>query len=147
VLSWSVRHPAGWFVWQLALVGLVALLASGVRFGPVVRSIPRRRRSALEHVRALATALAAARGHDVAVGAIVRGLRRRLAPASHRGAPSRPARDDWQAWLDSLVRHAPTAKAEDRARVLRRLASANQPNAAVRAAANAVEDLWEELRP
>lgn len=147
VLDWSVGHPGGWFVWQLAIVGLLALLASGVRFGPIVQGIPRTRRSALEHVRALATALAAARGHDVAIGAIVRGLRRRLAPVSRPGAPSRATRDDSRAWLESLVRHAPTAKAEERAMVLVQLSSTNQPGAAVRVAANAVEDLWEELRP
>ena len=34
-LSWSTRSPWGWLVWQLAAVGVIALLASGIRFGPV----------------------------------------------------------------------------------------------------------------
>ena len=54
--------------------------------GRSARGIERRRRSPLEHVRALATALAAARGHDVAVrshraGASAPALPRRAGPA------------------------------------------------------------------
>ena len=87
--DWSLRSPWGWAVWQLVLVGVIALIAAGVRFGPARRIIERRRRSPLEHVRALATALAAARGHDVAVRLIVQGLHRRLGHAGkvERGGP------------------------------------------------------------
>ncbi|MGH7578540.1 MAG: DUF4350 domain-containing protein, partial [Gemmatimonadales bacterium] len=51
-LDWSIRSPWGWAVWQLLAVGVVALVASGVRFGPVRSAIERRRRSPMEHVRA-----------------------------------------------------------------------------------------------
>ena len=61
-LGWSRRSPWGWAVWQLAVVGLLALLFGAVRFGPARAGITRTRRSPLEHVRALATALSAAGG-------------------------------------------------------------------------------------
>lgn len=146
LLSWSARNPFGWMAWQLAAVGLIALLTGVVRFGPVRAGIPRARRSPLEHVRALATALSAARGHEVAIGAIVRGLRRRLSPAGSPRAEPR-ARDDWRPWLDSLVTHAPTPRARQSAEALRRAADSPEPDSAVLAAANAVEDLWKDVRP
>src|SRR5439155_27282967 len=73
VLAWSLRSPWGWAAWQLAAVGLLALGFGAVRFGPPRAGLEPRRRSPLEHVRALATALAAAGGHDVAVAALVPG--------------------------------------------------------------------------
>lgn len=145
-IAWSVRHPAGWMIWQLIAVGLLALLASGVRLGPVRAAIPRQRRSPLEHVRALATALAAARGHREAVAAMVRGLRRRLA-ATPAGAS---ARDDWRPWLDHLVTHAPNARVRESAERLQRVANDSQQaisETAVLGAAHAVEDVWHSLRP
>lgn len=145
VLAWSRSSPFGWMAWQLTVVALLALAAAGVRFGPVRRAIPRTRRSSREHVRALATALAAARGHEVAIGAIVRGLRRRLAPAG-RGTPP-PGRDDWRPWLDSLARHAPTPGARASAEALRRAVDFPDTDRAVLDAANAVEDLWTTARP
>src|SRR4029079_12465393 len=60
VWAWSLRSPWGGAAWQLLLAVALALAASAVRFGPPRRVIERRRRSALEHVRALANALAAA---------------------------------------------------------------------------------------
>ena len=141
--DWSRRHPLGWLTWQLLLVALLALVAGAIRFGPVRRSIPRQRRSSLEHVRALAIALAAARGHQTAIGAMVRGLRRRLAAAS---APASP-RDDWRAWLIALVARAPNARARIHAERLQQLADAPDSETAVLSAANAVEDLWHALRP
>ncbi len=140
-LAWSWRSPWGWAVWQLAGVGLLALLAGAVRFGPPRTAIVRRRRSPAEHVRALATALAAARGHDVAIGAIVNGLRRRLSPAG-----SQP-RADRQAWLGALAAGARTPRAKTAVQLLARLAQPPQPAESVLRAAYAVEDLWEELRP
>ncbi len=68
-------------------VGVIALLFGAVRFGPPRPAIPRKRRSPLEHVRALATALAAAHGHDVAVATIIRGL----APPTLPGRTNRSA--------------------------------------------------------
>jgi hypothetical protein len=141
VFAWSLRSPWGWAVWQLVVVGLIALLAGAFRFGPPKLVINRRRRSPLEHVRALATALAAAHGHDVAVGAIVQGLRRRLSPAGQR------TRGDWRHWLDHLVENVRTPRARDAARTLKALTKPPQPAIGVLHAANAVEDLWEELRP
>ena len=139
-LDWSTRSPWGWMAWQLAAVGVVALVASGVRFGPVRSAIERRRRSPMEHVRALATALAAARGHDVAVRLMVQGLRRRLS----RGG--RPAGADLEAWLAGLGDSVRSAKGREALEVL--AAATRSPDAAsVLAAGNAVETLWEELKP
>ncbi|MGH7701604.1 MAG: hypothetical protein ACREMO_00780 [Gemmatimonadales bacterium] len=140
-LAWSRSSPWGWAVWQLAGVGLLALLAGAIRFGPPRTAIVRRRRSPSEHVRALATALAAARGHDVAIGAIVNGLRRRLSPA---GAQPRA---DRQTWLTALAAGARTPRAQAAVHTLARLARPPQPAESVLGAAYAVEDLWEELRP
>jgi hypothetical protein len=140
-LSWSLRSPWGWAAWQVAVVGLLGLVAAGVRFGPVRTVIERRRRSPLEHVHALATALAATKGHDVAVRLMVQGLRRRLS------ASRRSGRDALEAWLDGL---APALRTErgraalaDLTRLTRREPSADE----VLRAANDVETLWEELKP
>jgi hypothetical protein len=140
-LAWSRHSPLGWGMWQLAVVGVLALLAGAVRFGPPRRVLPRKRRSPLEHVRALATALAAAHGHDVAIGAIVEGLRRRLLPPGQRG------RGDWHAWLAHLAEHVESPRARDAARTLTTLTRPGQLPEGVLRAANAVEDVWEELRP
>ena len=139
-LSWSTRSPWGWLVWQLAAVGVIALLASGVRFGPVRTAIERRRRSPMEHVRALATALAAARGHDVAVRLMIQGLRRRLS----RGARATPDLEAWLAELGPAVRTPRGREALDSlSAMIRRSPDADS----VLVAANAVETLWEELKP
>jgi hypothetical protein len=139
--AWTMRSPWGWAIWQVAVVGLLALLAAGVRFGPVRSAIERRRRSPLEHVRALATALAAASGHDVAVRLIVQGLRRRL---SHAGRSTRGESTAWLAGLTPVVRTSRGhAALETLTTITRRPASADD----VLAAANAVEALWEEVKP
>ena len=141
-IAWTLRSPWGWGVLQLAAVGVLALLAAGVRFGPVRPGIPRRRRSPLEHVRALATALAAARGHDVAVGLLVQGLRRRLAPAG-----ALPPRGEASAWLEGL---APAVRTEHGRAALATLTAVVQapagPDDVVRAA-DAVDTLRQELIP
>jgi hypothetical protein len=141
LLGWSRRSPWGWAVWQLAVVGLLLLAVGAIRFGPVRHVIVRRRRSPLEHVRALATALAAARGHDVAIGAIVRGLQRRLHPASRQG------RTEWRAWVERLTAQLRSPRAQEAARTLQSLTRPGQPSEGVLQAANAVEDVWQELRP
>jgi hypothetical protein len=138
-VAWSLRSPWGWAMWQVAAVGLLALLAGAVRFGPPLFRVDRQRRSPLEHVRALATALAAARGHDVAIGSIVQGLRRRLHPAG------RAPRESWQAWLDQLADQVRSRRAVDAIQTLRTLTRPGQSQEGVLRAANAVEDVWEEL--
>jgi hypothetical protein len=138
-LDWSRRSPWGWAMWQLVGVGLLALAAAAVRFGQPVRLSERQRRSPLEHVRALATALAAARGHDVAIGLIVRGLRRRL------GGRQPVRREDWRNWLDRLPQSVTTPRALEARATLASLTRPGQPAAGVLRAADAVEDLWEEL--
>ena len=138
LLRWSRRSPWGWAAWQLAVVGLLALLAGAVRFGPIRSLSTRRRRSPLEHVNALATALSARGGHDVAIAALVRGLRRRL-------APTQPAAADPGPWLRELVERAPTPTAKEQAGTLLALSAPGQSGPAVLMAANAVEDLWEEM--
>jgi hypothetical protein len=140
-LDWSLRSPLGWAAWQLAVIGLLVLFAGAVRFGPPRTVVERRRRSPLEHVRALATALAAARGHDVAIAAIVLGLRRRLLPAGER------PRGDWRPWVAQLAANVRTPRARAAARTLQSLTRPGQPAQSVLQAANAVEDVWQELRP
>ena len=140
-LDWSTRSPWGWMVWQLAAVGVVALVASGIRFGPVRSAIERRRRSPMEHVRALATALAAARGHDVAVRLMIQGLRRRLS----RGG--RPAVADLDAWLAGLGDSVRSLRGREALEVLTSATRGTADAASVLAAGNAVETLWEELKP
>jgi hypothetical protein len=139
--DWMLGSPWGWGILQLGAVGVLALLAAGVRFGPIRAGIERRRRSPLEHVRALATALAAARGHDVATGLIVQGLRRRLSRAG------RIPRGEIGPWLDGLGSAVRTprgrAALDTLTTITRRPATAGD----VRDAADAVETLWEELTP
>jgi hypothetical protein len=141
VLEWSARTPWGWAVWQAAAVSVLALLFGAIRFGPARSGIERRRRSPLEHVRALARALSAARGHDMAIAALVRGLRRRVVPPAIR------ARGDAAAWLGQLDGSLLSPRGRESLDGLRSLTRPGQPSVGVLRAANAVEDLWEELRP
>lgn len=140
VLAWSRNSPWGWLVWQAAAVGVLALLFGAIRFGVPRPGIGRIRRSSLEHVRALATALAAARGHDVAIAAIVRGLRRRLLP------PALRSRGDWRQWLARLGASTRSPSARAALTTLESLTRPGQPSDAVLRAAHAVEDLWEDQR-
>ena len=141
-IAWSRRSPWGWAVWQLLAVGLLALLASGIRFGQARPGILRARRSPLEHVRALAVALSAARGHDEAIAAIVRGLRRRLVPPALRARKA-----DWRLWLAELDRPASSPQVRASLASLSALTRPGQPSSSVLRAANAVEDLWQDLKP
>jgi hypothetical protein len=141
ILSWSRQAPLGWILWQMAVVGLIALLAAMVRSGPT-RSLPGpSRRSALEHVGALAHALAATKGHDVAVVALVRGLRRRLS------TDGRPVLEDPRGWLEGLRDRVRSGNARRAVARLLELTRSGQGAAEVLAAANAVEEIWQELRP
>ncbi len=140
-VAWSRQSPWGWIVWQLVIVGALALLFGAVRFGPALAGISRRRRSSLEHVHALANALSAAHGHDQAIAALVRGLQRRLAPPAMRG------RTDWREWLRQLVARNTAPDLSAPLATLESLTVPGQPAASVLRAADAVEELWQKLRP
>jgi hypothetical protein len=87
---------AGWGVLQLGAIGMLALLFAGVRLGSPVPPVPPRRRSSLEHVRALASAYLAADTRSRAADLIIEGLRLRV------GARNA---DDLNARLSSLAAH------------------------------------------
>jgi hypothetical protein len=146
LLSWSARSPWGWAGWQLAAVGLLGLMAAAVRFGPVRPSTERRRRSPLEHVRALATVLAAAKGHDLAVLLMVQGLRRRLS-RSPRAAAGPGLRADPRPWLKDLARHIGSGPTPEAVASLAALMDRPQGAEGVLRAANVVEDVWQDLKP
>jgi len=141
VLGWLVGTPGGWAITQLVGVLVVGLAVAGVRFGPARRGVATRRRSPLEHLEALAAGLEGAAGADTAVTLTVSGLRRRLG----RTGLLRP--DEQRSWLAALELALPTARARDAVRRLQRIIT--QPGGAERAlaAAQAAEDVWEELRP
>jgi uncharacterized protein DUF4350 len=140
-LAWLAGTPAGWAILQLAAVLLAALAVAAVRFGPARPVIDVRRRSALEHLEALAAGLEGAAGVDTAVALTVDGLRRRL------GRTGQLRVGDEQAWLATLEAVLPTSRAREAARRIQR--TMQQPGGAERvlAAAQAVEDVWEELHP
>jgi len=143
--EWALRSPVGWAILQLVAVGLVWLAVTAVRFGPARAVIERRRRSPLEHLEALAAGLEGAEETGVAVQRIVAGLRRRLSRTGHVGGA------DLNAWLESVSLATTTPRG--RGAVLRLRAILNQLNQRggapeqVLATAQAVEDVWEELRP
>ncbi|MEO8295457.1 MAG: DUF4350 domain-containing protein [Gemmatimonadota bacterium] len=141
IMKWSTQSPWGWAIWQLAIVGVIALIASAIRFGAPRSVIDRRRRSPLEHVRALATALSAAGGSRVAVDLMVRGLRRRLSPGGHS------ARGDPQAWLESLAQNVRSTRSRQAVRTLLKFTRRAPGSDNVLRAAYAVEDVWQDLKP
>jgi hypothetical protein len=139
--QWLIGTPGGWALLQVVGVLLLALAAAAVRFGPPQAVVERRRRSPLEHVDALAAGLEGAHGADVAVRLVVSGLRRRLA---RLGAAS--SGDD-QAWLAALERASATSAGRQSVRRLERCVREPGGDERVLAAAQAVEDVWEELHP
>ncbi len=136
--------PGGWALLQLAIAAVIALGAAAVRFGPALSVIERRRRSALEHLDALAVGLERAGGDEEAVSLIVEGLRRRL---SRTGSAPRGQGRDVSAWLDSLALAARSREARDSVARLGRIMSERDGDERVLTAATAVEDVWEALRP
>lgn len=139
--TWLWRSPAGWAILQLTAVTLVWLAVTAVRFGPAQAVIERRRRSPLEHLDALATGLEGANGADTAVDLILSGLRRRLSRTGQAGG------GDVASWLAALELALPTARGRAAARVLQRLRKDTGGAERVLAAAQAVEDVWQDLRP
>ena len=140
--SWLRGNPAGWAILQLIAVALAWLAMTSVRFGPALSVIERRRRSPLEHLEALGAGLESAVDTDTAIERLALGLRRRLSRAGHVGD------GNVLLWLEGLelamrgpqgraavrrLHHLLTARVRDEQRVL--------------LAAQAVEDVWEELRP
>ncbi len=142
--SWLRGNPAGWAILQLIAVGLAWLAMTAVRFGPALSVIERRRRSPLEHLDALGAGLESAADADTAVQRLALGLRRRLSRAG--GVP--PDNRNLLPWLESLelAMRGPQGRAAVR-RLQHHLTARDRDEQRVLAAAQAVEDVWEELRP
>jgi uncharacterized protein DUF4350 len=147
-LGWLRTSPAGWAILQLVAIGLVWLAMNAVRFGPARSVIERRRRSPLEHLEALGAGLESAGGTDTAVQRLALGLRRRLSRAGH------VANGNVGPWLEGLELAMRGAKGRAAVRRLHQLVTARDRQSAagsdparVLHAAQAVEDVWEELRP
>lgn len=128
--AWAIGSGTGLALVHLLLVAAAALVVRGRRLGPSRELAEPSRRSTAEHVRALATALAAARGRRTAVLLLVRGLRRRLGDTG-RG------RDD-AAWLAHAAQSARTPAAASAFATLAALQAAPD-DAAVLAAARAAD--------
>ena len=141
LVGWLLRAPVGWALLQLVAVLLIALAVVGVRFGPARAVIERRRRSPIEHLEALAAGLEGAAGVDTSVALTVSSLRRRL------GRAGVLALGEQRSWLSALELALPSATGRNAVRRLQRIL--NQPGGPERAlaAAQAVEDVWTELRP
>jgi len=141
--SWLRNSPTGWAVLQLVAVGLVWLALTAVRFGPARSVIERRRRSPLEHLEALAAGLESADDGDTAVQRLALGLRRRLSIGRVRAND-----ENVVPWLESLELATRGPKGRAAVRRLRNfLTVRDRDPARVLHAAQAVEDVWEELRP
>jgi len=141
--AWLRASPAGWAVLQVIAVALVWLAVTAVRFGPARAVIERRRRSPLEHLEALAAGLESAAAVDTAVQRLVSGLRRRLNRTGQIGS------GDLEPWLESLGLAMRGPRGRAAVRRLRQLVTQHNGSGGGRvlAAAQAVEDVWEELRP
>lgn len=142
--SWLRSSPAGWAILQLIAVALVWLAMTAVRFGPARSVIERRRRSPLEHLEALGAGLESAADADTAIQRLALGLRRRLSRAGHLGS------GNVLSWLEGLELAMRGPKGGAAVRRLHHLLTVRDREAAparVLHAAQAVEDVWEELRP
>jgi len=143
--EWLVSAPAGWALLQVVAVLLVWLGVAAVRFGPAQRGIDSRRRSPLEHVDALAAGLegGAPGSADVAIQLVVQGLARRL------GRSGRVVAASSSDWLAALAVSLVSPRGRAAVRVLQSVVDQRGSPDAVRLleAAQAVEDVWQELRP
>jgi hypothetical protein len=140
--SWLRSNPAGWAILQLIAVALAWLAMTAVRFGPALSVIERRRRSPLEHLEALGAGLESAADTDTAIERLALGLRRRLSRAGHVGD------GNVLPWLEGLelAMRGPQGRAAVR-RLHHLLTARVRDDQRVLLAAQAVEDVWEELRP
>jgi len=144
--SWLRSSPAGWAILQLVAVALVWLATTAVRFGPPPAHsvLERRRRSPLEHLEALGAGLESAADADTAVRRLALGLRRRLSRAGHLAdgnvAP-------WVEGLELAMRGPEGRAAVRRLHQLLTVRDREDRPGRVLHAAQAVEDVWEELRP
>lgn len=142
--SWLTSAPVGWAILQLIAVALVWLALTAVRFGPARSVIERRRRSPLEHLEALGAGLESAADADTAVQRLASGLRRRLSRAGQVG------NGNVVPWLEGLELAMRRPEGRAAVRRLHQLLTARDRTPAssrVLQAAQAVEDVWEELRP
>ena len=141
---WLRESPTGWAILQLIAVALLWLALSAVRFGPARAVIERRRRSPVEHLEALGAGLESAADSDTAVQRLALGLRRRLSRTGNLSS------GDLRGWLESLelaMRGPEGRAAVRRLRQIITQRSGARDGQRVLAAAQAVEDVWEELRP
>lgn len=144
--SWVRTSPLGWAILQLIAVALGWLAMTAVRFGPARSVIERRRRSPLEHLEALGAGLESAADADTAVQRLALGLRRRLSRAGQLG------KDEVGPWLEGLELAMRGPQGREAVRRLHYLLTVRDragvsPSGRVLQAAQAVEDVWEELRP
>jgi hypothetical protein len=139
--QWLLASPGGWTLLQLSIAAVAGLVLMSIRFGPALTVIERKRRSAVEHLDALAVGLERAEGRSTAVALIAGGLRRRL---TRTGTLSRGGNqlNDWLAKL-SLAVH--TSEARKKVKRLAWLVREPGGDEQVLGAATAVEDVWEAL--
>jgi hypothetical protein len=142
--SWLRSSPAGWAILQLIAVALVWLAMTAVRFGPARAAIERRRRSPLEHLEALGAGLESAADVDTAVQRLALGLRRRLSRAGRLGEGNIVP---WVEGLELAMRSQQGRAAVRRLHYLLTVRDREAGSARVLQTAQAVEDVWEELRP
>jgi hypothetical protein len=140
--GWARTSPLGWTILQLVAVAVIALGFMSVRFGPAVKVVERRRRSALEHLEALAAGLDRADGDDEAVNLFVAGLRRRL--GGRRSAVT-AKQAGLKSWLGALELSVRTSAERDSIRRLASLIRGHGGRERVLDTALAVEELWEAL--
>lgn len=143
VVTFFAETATGHAVAQLAFAALLLLAAKGGRLVPPPPDVTDERRSPLEHVDALARAYAQVGATRTATQRLVRGVRRRTAPATARAGSL--ADDEW---LASVAARAP-ARTGDVARVRTALGAGVPPGQfpAVADALAAIEASLTDLRP
>jgi hypothetical protein len=142
--AWLRSSPIGWALLQILAIALVWLAMNAVRFGPAVAVIERRRRSPLEHLEALGAGLESAGATETAVLRLAAGLRRRLS----RTGSIHTNQKQMQSWLETLELAMRDPKGRNAVKRLRRLVNErNGGDAQVLAAAQTVEEVWEQLHP